>query len=110
MAFSKINIKNLCDETGLNYKKDSSNIEWGYFGKYPILEYHLEAARDVYTDNILYLSGVEICKDGIEFVKGKFVWNDEYNKRFLKEEIIRVTKEYKNKILELKMDNLNKDF
>ena len=110
MAFSKINIKNLCEETGLRYKKNSLNIEFGYFGEHPIIEYNNESARDVYTDNILYLSEVKICKDGIEFVKGKFVWNDEYNKRFLKEEIIRVTKEYKNKILELKMDNLNKDF
>ena len=110
MSFTKINIKNLCEEAGLSYKKDSSNIEWGYFGVYPILEYNPEDASDVYTDNILYLSAVKICKDGVEFVKGKFVWNDVYNKRFLKDEIIRVTKEYKNKILELKMDNINKDF
>lgn len=110
LTMEKIDLQKLCEECGLIYYKDSSNIETGYYNGKVIFQFDPDQAVSTYKNNIIYLSSADMSKHGLNFVCPKQIYNDDYNYNFLKKSITEAIIKYKELILEDKKQKLQKDF
>lgn len=106
----KIDLQKLCEECGLIYYKDSSNIETGYYNGKVIFQFDPGQVVSTYKNNIICLSAAAMSKYGLDFVQPKQIYNDDYNYNFLKKSITEAIIKYKELILEDKKQKLQRDF
>ena len=106
----KINLQKICDECGLIYHKDCSNIETGYYNGKVIFQFDPGQVVSTYKNNIICLSAAAMGKYGLDFVYPKQIYNDDYNYNFLKKSITEAIIKYKELILEDKKQKLHQDF
>jgi hypothetical protein len=106
----KIDLQKICDECGLIYHKDSSNIETGYYNGKVIFQYVPGQFVSTYKNNIICLSSVAMSKYGLNFVYPKQIYNDDYNYNFLKKSITEAIIKYKELIQADKEQKIKQDF
>lgn len=107
----KIDIKKLCCELGIVYKEDSHSVtKLGYYGNTCIVAYE-NYTSDPNREYVRYLNDIEISVDGYPvFCHISKIYNDDYNYRALKNELISVIFRYKQMMTECKKKTINKDF
>lgn len=106
----KIDLQKICDECGLSYHKDSSNIETGYYNGKTIFQFDPGQVVSTYKNNIICLSSAAMGKYGLNFVYPILIYNDDYNYNFLKKSITEAIIKFKELILEDKKQKLKQDF
>ena len=110
LTMEKIDLQKHCIECGLDYHKDSSNIETGYYNGKTIFQYDPGQVVSTYKNNIICLSSATMDKYGLNFVYPKAIYNDDYNYNFLKKSITEAIIKYKELIQKDKEQKIKQDF
>ena len=105
-----IDLQKLCIECGLDYHKDSSNRETGYYNGKVIFQFDPGQVVRPYKNNIICLSSASMSKYGLNFVYPKAIYNDDYNYNFLKKSVTEAIIKYKELIQRDKEQKLQQDF
>ena len=109
LTMEMIDLQKLCAECGLKYTLTTAGM-YGYYSNHYIIQYDFTRSQKKYKDNIFVFRDVEVVGNKIQFCSQEVVWNDEYNYNYLKETIIKAINLYKQKLLEIKEQKLQKDF